>query len=56
MVHIHGLQVETQNEYYSSDTGGLMAKDWPVWEFGVREKWKCASMETLEVPKLEAMK
>jgi hypothetical protein len=33
-----------------------MEKDWSVWEFGVQENWKCASMETLEVLKPEELK
>jgi hypothetical protein len=33
-----------------------MVTDWPVREFRVRENWKCASMETPEVPKPEEPK
>jgi hypothetical protein len=28
-----------------------MSTDWPVWEFGVRENWKCVSVETPEDPR-----
>jgi hypothetical protein len=33
-----------------------MVAVWLVWEIGVREIWKCASVETLEVLKLEESK
>jgi hypothetical protein len=33
-----------------------MATDWPVWEFGVREDWKCASMKTPKVLKPRELK
>jgi hypothetical protein len=48
---ICGLQVKTRSESWSFDLGGNVAKDWPVWEFGVRENWKCASLKTPEAPK-----
>jgi hypothetical protein len=56
VVQIHGLRVKTRSESQSSDLGGHMVMDWPVREFKVRENWKCASMETLEVPKPKELK
>jgi hypothetical protein len=33
-----------------------MVTDWLVQEFGVRDNWKCASMETREVLKPESQR
>jgi hypothetical protein len=33
-----------------------MGIDWPVRECRVQDNWKCASMETLEVPKPKELK
>jgi len=56
MEYIYGLRVKTRSESWSFDPRGHMAKDFRVQEFRVRENWKCASLKTLEAPKLEQPK